>query len=163
MLTPRIKLIETSERDVPALATLFSDPDVSREAIGSGADRSERSHLYISRSLADRTIRSWSLVEQSSNELIGCLSLNSADAQLSYWLGRAHWGEGFATEAVGLLLASGIADLRTTEVYAITARDNWRSRRVLDRCGFIFRGLTHRRTPDRPEGTAELLYARMLP
>lgn len=66
------------------------------------------------------------------------------DAELGYWLGRRHWGQGLATAAVAAFApwvaeAHGLARL-TARVFA----DNAASRRVLEKCGFTREGVLRR-------------------
>lgn len=51
--------------------------------------------------------------------------------EVTYWLGRDHWGRGVATEALGLFLAG-----EDGPVHARVAADNGASCRVLEKCGF---------------------------
>jgi len=57
-------------------------------------------------------------------------------AELGYWLGVAHWGRGYAAEAIGGLVDHAFAttDLRRVEAWVFVR--NERSARVLERCGF---------------------------
>lgn len=53
--------------------------------------------------------------------------------EVSYWLGREYWGKGLATRALTEFLTS----VNTTRpIYARVAKDNFGSRRVLDKCSF---------------------------
>jgi len=57
----------------------------------------------------------------------------SGKPEVTYWIGRAHWGKGIATRA----LTAFLAQVNTTRpIYARVARDNLGSRRVLEKCGF---------------------------
>lgn len=53
--------------------------------------------------------------------------------EVSYWLGRDHWGRGCATRALGQFLQTVN---RTRPIFARVATDNIGSRRVLEKCGF---------------------------
>jgi len=58
---------------------------------------------------------------------------NDGKREVTYWLGREHWGKGLATRA----LAEFIAEVeRNRPLYAATAHDNIGSQRVLEKCGF---------------------------
>jgi len=57
--------------------------------------------------------------------------------RLGYWLGRPHWGQGHATEAVRLLVAEAFARYPdATVIGAGIYTDNPASRRVLEKVGF---------------------------
>jgi RimJ/RimL family protein N-acetyltransferase len=53
--------------------------------------------------------------------------------EVSYWIGKPHWGKGIATRALSEFLAHSNA---TRPIYARVAKDNLGSRRVLEKCGF---------------------------
>ncbi|MHB8133193.1 MAG: GNAT family N-acetyltransferase [Anaerolineaceae bacterium] len=53
--------------------------------------------------------------------------------EVSYWLGKEYWGKGIGTTALGLFLK--VYQLKRP-IYARVAKDNLRSRRVLEKCGF---------------------------
>jgi RimJ/RimL family protein N-acetyltransferase len=56
--------------------------------------------------------------------------------EVGYWIGREHWGRGYATAALTAFLA--IDDRRP--LYAAAAEHNIGSARVLERCGFRYTG-----------------------
>lgn len=60
--------------------------------------------------------------------------------EVSYWLGRAFWGKGLATQALHTFLASAQP---TRPIYARAAKDNRASVRVLEKCGFTIIGEDH--------------------
>lgn len=57
-------------------------------------------------------------------------------AEVSFWLGREHWGHGHATAALGLFLT----ELSERPVYARVAQDNAGSVAVLQHNGFVVIG-----------------------
>jgi len=63
----------------------------------------------------------------------------SGKPEVTYWIGRAHWGKGIATRALTAFLAQVNA---TRPIYARVAKDNMGSRRVLEKCGFQVIGET---------------------
>lgn len=60
--------------------------------------------------------------------------------QAGYWLGRPHWGEGYATEALRALVDAFFAYTPNPEVQACARVINPASRRVLEKCGFAYGG-----------------------
>jgi RimJ/RimL family protein N-acetyltransferase len=73
-------------------------------------------------------------------EAIGCVALRRSSetaANLRFWLGRQHWGQGLATEAVrGLVdLAFGLTEL--SEILASTPGLNPAALRVFAKAGFL--------------------------
>lgn len=53
--------------------------------------------------------------------------------EISYWIGRQHWGHGIASKAARLF----IAEVSDRPIYARVAKDNLGSMRVLEKCGFV--------------------------
>ncbi|MGE7762486.1 GNAT family N-acetyltransferase [Peribacillus sp. NPDC097895] len=52
--------------------------------------------------------------------------------EVSYWIGKEHWGKGVATEALLLFLP----EIKVRPLYARAAKDHIASIRVLEKCGF---------------------------
>jgi RimJ/RimL family protein N-acetyltransferase len=77
-------------------------------------------------------------------ELVGAAGLSrraSGAVELGYWIARAHWNRGYATEAATQLVAIA----RTLGLPRLTAfhfLDNTASGRVLEKLGFVPTGLT---------------------
>jgi RimJ/RimL family protein N-acetyltransferase len=57
--------------------------------------------------------------------------------EVTYWLGKEHWGKGIATQALAAFLAH---TNKTRPIHARAAKDNIGSRRVLEKCGFAMVG-----------------------
>lgn len=53
--------------------------------------------------------------------------------EVSYWFGKEFWGNGICTDALGLFLKD---HQLKRPIYARVAKDNLRSYRVLEKCGF---------------------------
>ena len=70
---------------------------------------------------------------------IACFPLEGEYA-VGYWLGRAFWGQGIATQALTALLKL----VPQRPLIAEVAQHNHASRRVLEKCGFI----AQHETPD---------------
>jgi RimJ/RimL family protein N-acetyltransferase len=54
--------------------------------------------------------------------------------EVTYWLGREHWGKGIATRALSEFVQ--VVE-RTRPLHAAAAADNLASIRVLEKCGFV--------------------------
>ncbi len=77
---------------------------------------------------------------------------------VGYFVVRKAEGKGMATEAVGLLVEFAFDVLRMKKLQIRCATDNLRSRRVAERCGFIYEGLL-RNDVVRPDGQlVDLVY-----
>jgi RimJ/RimL family protein N-acetyltransferase len=61
--------------------------------------------------------------------------------ELGYWLGVAHWGQGYATEALHAVIDYAFTDLAHEQLQAGARVTNPASRRVLEKCGFQWTGV----------------------
>jgi 8-oxo-dGTP diphosphatase len=102
---------------------------------------------WIAAAAADRAAglaEQFALVESASGTLLGVAGLRLArdkkSAELGYWLGRAHWGQGFGLEAARRLIGWAFAEMKITCLTATVAADNEASIRLLQRVGFVASG-----------------------
>lgn len=78
-------------------------------------------------------------LKQRPTSLIGMVGLEGAgeSVELGYWLGEPYWGAGIATEAVGAMLDMVWLATDIERIEANAALLNPRSRRVLEKAGFV--------------------------
>jgi len=67
---------------------------------------------------------------------------------VGYWIGRPFWNQGYATEALQLVIAR-VRGLGAKGLQAETFPENAASARVLAKCGFRYRGVGRRNYPPR--------------
>jgi len=67
---------------------------------------------------------------------------------VGYWIGRPFWNQGYATEALELVIAR-VRSLGAKGLQAETFPENAASARVLAKCGFRYRGVGRRSYPVR--------------
>ena len=87
----------------------------------------------------------WGKILADSNILIRTILFNEqvagyvlthgwfGDLEVTYWLGKAFWGKGIATQA----LTAFLQEQPVRPLAARVAHDNIASRRVLQKCGFV--------------------------
>lgn len=91
----------------------------------------------------------YAVVLKETNEPIGSVGimfsngLHSAemaegDAEIDYWIGVPYWGQGIIPEAVRLLLRRCFMDLQLHRVWCGYYEGNVKSRRVMEKCGFMY-------------------------
>ncbi|HEV8089175.1 MAG TPA: GNAT family N-acetyltransferase [Actinomycetota bacterium] len=128
-----VELREIREADIPALFAYQDDPEANEMAAFPARDETAfREHLgrvlanpdNIARAIVDGDvvvgqIGSWS-DEQDGTRDVG------------YWIGREHWGNGYATDALRALLAIE----RERPLWAYIEEHNVGSQRVVEKCGF---------------------------
>ncbi len=75
---------------------------------------------------------------------IGACGIDLREAstpELGYWIGAAHWGQGFATEAARAVIDHAFTELGHEALQAGARVSNPASRRVLEKCGFQWTGV----------------------
>jgi len=58
------------------------------------------------------------------------------NAEIGYWLSEKHWGRGYVTEAVRMLVSHGFEHYPWTRIHAGVFSNNPASMKVLSKCGF---------------------------
>jgi RimJ/RimL family protein N-acetyltransferase len=80
------------------------------------------------------------VVRRRGGELVGYVQATvrgDGQAFVAYVLGSAHWGQGLANEAVAAVLDELAAQFGVHTALAVFKRANTRSRRLLERLGFV--------------------------
>lgn len=85
----------------------------------------------------------WALARRDGGGFVGCVGLSvprralpfSPCVEIGWRLARAHWGQGFASEAAEAALAVGFETLKLAEIVSFTTLANQRSRAVMQRLG----------------------------
>lgn len=67
--------------------------------------------------------------------------LAGADPEIGYWYGVPFWGRGYATEAARALIDFAFNDLRHERLEGGARVNNLASRRVLEKCGYVWTGV----------------------
>jgi [ribosomal protein S5]-alanine N-acetyltransferase len=78
------------------------------------------------------------IADRKTDRLLGVIGLYfvpEQPAEIGYWLGEQHWGQGLAPEAVEGLVTAALA-IGITPIRARVLETNPGSVRVLDKCGF---------------------------
>lgn len=73
---------------------------------------------------------------------IGIFLREDGAAELGYWLGEPHWGRGIMTQAAAMLCVEAFSRFPVSRVFATPYAYNTGSRRVLEKSGFRFEGIT---------------------
>lgn len=84
----------------------------------------------------------FAILERDERQLVGSISLrftgHPGTGDVGYWLGRAYWGRGFMTEAIGLICRLGFEELDASVLCAWVFVGNEGSRIALERNGFQY-------------------------
>lgn len=129
--TPRLLLRPLRPADAAAVAALMNDWDVVRmTGTLPFPYRIGDAYRFIDRA-GQRGPLEWAMV---TDRLIGCIG---ASKGLGYVLGRAYWGQGYATEAATAALDAYFAVPLHRSIAASANPENAASLRVLEKLGFV--------------------------
>ena len=144
--TERLLLRPGWAEDAPALARAIADEQVVRNlATAPWPYAIEDAEAFLA-SPRDPVMPSFLITERTHGDpiIVGACGLGrrpSGAVELGYWIGRAHWGKGFATEA-GRALIDIARTLKLPRLEASHFLDNPASGRVLEKLGFVATGLS---------------------
>lgn len=75
-------------------------------------------------------------------------AMETGDVEIGYWIGEPYWGQGLIPEAVWRLLYRCFDELGVHRVWCGYYDGNIKSRRVMEKCGFLFHHTEHeKRSP----------------
>jgi len=86
----------------------------------------------------------WALADTESDAVCGAISLRVTHAhrraEVGYWVARAAWGQGYATDAVRAIIAYGFDVLELHRIEGHCYSENPASARVMQRAGMRHEG-----------------------
>ncbi len=148
----RVRLRPYRNDDIDALYAIYSDPAVMRFwSYPPWIDRAQADdYLQRDRDYVGDGMLAWGIALREDDVLIGTATLYGIDraqgrAEVGYALGCAHWGRGYAQEALRLALAHAFDALRLRRIEADVDPRNTGSCRLLERIGFQREGLLRER------------------
>ena len=138
--TPRLLLRPGFPEDAPALAAAMSDRAIARNLAVVPWPYTLRDAEAFLASPRDPVLPSFLIFERTdaAPRLIGSCGLGrrpSGAVEMGYWIGRAFWDRGFASEACAALIEIA-RTLGLSRLEASHFIDNPASARVLDKLGF---------------------------
>ncbi len=144
--TPRLLLRPGWGEDAPALARAIADETVVRNLASAPWPYAMADAEAFLAAPRDPALPSFLITERTAAapRIVGACGLGrraSGAVELGYWIARAHWGQGFATEAGAALIEIAHA-LKFPQLEASHFIDNPASGRVLEKLGFVPTGLS---------------------
>jgi len=105
-------LREVLETDLDVLFMHWTDPEANRMAAFAPADPSDREAFDERWRRIRESDDSTALVIEVDGKVVGSISswTNEGEREVTYWIGREHWGKGIATRG----LAEFLADVERT-------------------------------------------------
>lgn len=141
--TERLLLRNTEARDIPALVSMWTDPEVTR-FMGGPRDATwlEENFAEDANNPDPLVYDQWPVVDKSSGEVIGYCGLldkeveGRPEVELVYVLAPSAWGKGYATEMALALREHATRQLGLRRLIALIEPGNEPSARVAERVGF---------------------------
>ncbi|MDR3508113.1 MAG: GNAT family N-acetyltransferase [Caulobacteraceae bacterium] len=143
--TRRLALRAPCMSDATRLALLANDFDIARMTTRMPYPyRQEDAEAFLGRmETLDHAREAAFVIEHEDEGAIGVIALHPSDSfapEIGYWLGRAYWGRGFATEAAAAVLAWTKSRWGRRALVSGHFADNPASGRVLEKAGFLYTG-----------------------
>ena len=147
LLTERLMLRSFTLADADDVTRLVSDYEVAKTTLAVP-------HPYPTDGAAgwiaghpaeeDRNHTTFAITLKTTGELIGAITLIEKRihlrAEIGYWIGRAYWGNGYATEATKAIIQFGFAERGLNRIFAHHFAENSASGRVMQKSGMTYEG-----------------------
>jgi len=151
-----ISLRSVKPSDISVFFHQQLDPEANRLAAFVGKDRHNRAVFDAHwRQIMDSTanVNKTILRRKEITGHIACFPIEE-ELEVTYWVGKKHWGKGVATQALKLLLQ----EITHRPIFARAAQDNIGSVRVLQKCAFKIIGEDKGFAEGRDEETEEYIF-----
>ena len=156
--TARLTLRKPRMEDADAFAALNADPEVMHFISVTGPYARAESDLVLRKAIEHWDVHGfglWFADVRATGELAGFVGLShptlppvAHEVEVGWRLGRAHWGQGYATEGGAEAVRWAFAERGLKQLVCIIDRDNARSLAVAEKLGFAFwRDYDHPRWP----------------
>jgi len=143
--TDRLRLRHFTPQDLDSLAALHRDPEVTRFIGGIKTVEQTRQRLLGWLEAYERYgFSKWAVILRSTGEFIGRCGLSveqiegTSERELGWTFARAHWGQGYATEAAAGAMQHCFRVLGHNRLISLIHPQNLASTRVAQRLGMKY-------------------------
>ncbi|MBP3655776.1 MAG: GNAT family N-acetyltransferase [Clostridia bacterium] len=158
--TERLLLRPWQESDAEALYQYAKDPRVGPAAGWPPHTSVENSREVIRHVLSDP--ENCAVVLKATGEPVGSVGLMRSgsgtapteqdEAEIGYWIGVPYWGQGLIPEAVRELQRYAFEELGLRGIWCGYYEGNDKSRRVQEKCGFVYHHTAENARPRQMDG-----------
>ncbi|MFI6493338.1 GNAT family N-acetyltransferase [Streptomyces sp. NPDC050564] len=137
-----IFLSALEDSDLPICWEQLTDPELQQMAAGTRKYHYDRGHFdqHWAKVRSDPSVILRTIVADDAVAGYAAVFGPPSEREVTYVVGRAHWGQGIATTALAELIEPEPA----RPLHADAAADNAGSIRVLEKCGFLVTGKSRR-------------------
>ncbi|HEX3607900.1 MAG TPA: GNAT family N-acetyltransferase [Candidatus Dormibacteraeota bacterium] len=148
LLTDRLHLRQWEDADVDRLARIYTDPGYLEHMPAMDRDATAAQVARFREGWSGDGFSHWAAEDRATGVLIGRIGLlrhrdwplEAAPVEVGWTLAAEARGRGLATEGGRASLDAAFAHLDVARVISITAPENVRSRRVMEKLGLSLRG-----------------------
>jgi RimJ/RimL family protein N-acetyltransferase len=143
--TARLVLRIPRPDDAKAMTCLIDDRRIAENTARIPHPYSpDDARAFVAQANRDRSAPSF-LITLTQGTIVGCCGIGvslTPDPELGYWIGVPYWGRGYATEAARALIDHAFGELGCERLSGRARVSNPASRRVLEKCGFQWTGVS---------------------
>jgi len=141
--TERLMLRKPTLADVKAIARLANDRRIAEMTRRLPHPYTQDHAIEFVRATADDPRETVFLIENNFVPIgmVGVDWREPAAPELGYWLGVAHWGQGFGTEAARAVIDFTFEEFAVDHLISGARVANPSSRNILEKCGFQWSGV----------------------
>jgi RimJ/RimL family protein N-acetyltransferase len=146
LVTERLELRHWRVEDAQDLYQAARNPHIGPMA-GWNPHQSVQESEEIIRTVLSKP-ETWAVTLKGCGALIGCASIMTlpegsapmgpGEGEIGYWISEPYWNVGFATEVACALIRRAFVDLGYSGLWCVCLAENAPSRRVQEKCGFLF-------------------------
>ena len=142
--TARLQLRPWTESDIPELVPLIGEREVAANTLRIPYPYEEKHAREYLATVADDNDLRLGIRLRKDGTLVGGIGLHPDSghnrAELGYWLGVRHWGNGYATEAAKAVVRYGFEQVKLNRIFAGHFGNNPASGNVLRKIGMRHEG-----------------------
>jgi RimJ/RimL family protein N-acetyltransferase len=143
--TDRLILRDWLPDDTPLFIALNQDPEVMQFLLPASEKRVVEMIEGFKAHISHHGYGLFACEIKDSSKFIGFVGLNTPNftahfspcIEIGWRLDRSAWNQGYATEAAKAILEVGFNRHHLEEIVAFTVRENYRSRKVMEKIGMI--------------------------
>ena len=148
--TPRLVLRRWRDDDIDARAELYESPEIVRWLGPLGREDAAATVARYEHHWATLGFGRFAVEEKATGKLVGRVGVMrqpdwtvTPEADEVGWVIAAdRWGHGLASEAAAAAIDDAFDRVALTRIVSFTLPENVASRRVMERCGLSYRGVT---------------------